>query len=144
MPTPEALQQRQLAREISARQQAESLLEQKSLELYIEAQERQAALQKLQESEERYRLIVELSPDAIMVQMDGKLAFANPAARRMFAENNQRQLIGLTLNDLGLESRSKRAYRNHRNATRWLPLRNCAALFTYGLRRQSRYAGGGA
>ena len=104
MPTPEALQQRRLAREISARQQAESLLEQKSLEIYVERQERQAALQKLQESEERYRLIVELSPDAIMVQMDGKLAFANPAARRMFAENNQRQLIGSTLNDLGLES----------------------------------------
>ena len=104
MQTPEALLQRQLAREISARQQAESLLEQKSLEIYLERQERQAALQKLQESEERYRLIVELSPDAIMVQMDGKLAFANPAARRMFAENNQRQLIGLTLNDLGLES----------------------------------------
>jgi diguanylate cyclase (GGDEF)-like protein/PAS domain S-box-containing protein len=109
MPTPEALLQRRLAREISARQQAESLLEQKSLELYIEAQERQAALQKLQESEERYRMIVELSPDAIMVQMDGQLAFANPAARRMFAENSQRQLIGLTLDDLGLESDMARA-----------------------------------
>lgn len=109
MPTPEELLQRRLAREISARQQAESLLEQKSLELYIEAQERQAALQKLQESEERYRMIVELSPDAIMVQMDGQLAFANPAARRMFAENSQRQIIGLTLDDLGLASDMARA-----------------------------------
>lgn len=44
MATPEELLQRRLAREISARQQAETLLEQKSLELYIEAQERQAAL----------------------------------------------------------------------------------------------------
>ncbi len=109
MPTPEELQQRRLAREISARQQAESLLEQKSLELYIEAQERQATLQKLQESEERYRLIVELSPDAIIVQMDGQLAFANSAARRMFAETSQRQLIGLTMDDLGLESDVARA-----------------------------------
>lgn len=109
MPTPEELLQRRLAREISARQQAESLLEQKSLELYIEAQERQAALLKLQESEERYRMIVELSPDAIMVQMDGQLAFANPAARRMFAENSQRQIIGLTLDDLGLASDMARA-----------------------------------
>ncbi len=41
MPTPEELQQRRLAREISARRQAEALLEQKSLELFIEAQERQ-------------------------------------------------------------------------------------------------------
>lgn len=109
MPTPEALQQRRLAREISARQQAETLLEQKSLALYVEAQERQAALQKLQESEERYRLIVELSPDAIMVQMDGRLAFANSAARRMFAEHSHRPLLGLTMNDLGLESDIARA-----------------------------------
>jgi len=109
MPTPEALYQRRLVREISARQQAETLLEQKSLELYIEAQERQATLQKLQESEERYRLIVELSPDAIMVQMDGRLAFANTAARRMFAEHSHRPLIGLTLNDLGLASDVARA-----------------------------------
>lgn len=109
MEAPDELQQRRLAREISARQQAETLLEQKSLELYIEAQERQAVLQKLQESEERYRLIVELSPDAIMVQMEGRLAFANTAARRMFAEHSQRQLIGLTLNDLGLASDVARA-----------------------------------
>ncbi|NDC08838.1 MAG: phosphodiesterase [Oxalobacteraceae bacterium] len=109
MVAPDELLQRRLAREISARQQAETLLEQKSLELYIEAQQRQAALQKLQESEERYRLIVELSPDAIMLQMDGRLAFANTAARRMFAEHSQRPLIGLTLSDLGLASDVARA-----------------------------------
>ena len=109
MVAPDELLQRRLAREISARQQAETLLEQKSLELYIEAQQRQAVLQKLQESEERYRLIVELSPDAIMVQMDGRLAFANTAARRMFAEHSQRPLIGLTLSDLGLASDVARA-----------------------------------
>jgi diguanylate cyclase (GGDEF)-like protein/PAS domain S-box-containing protein len=109
MIAPDELLQRRLAREISARQQAETLLEQKSLELYIEAQQRQAVLQKLQESEERYRLIVELSPDAIMVQMDGRLAFANTAARRMFAEHSQRPLIGLTLSDLGLASDVARA-----------------------------------
>ncbi|MEY3695819.1 MAG: hypothetical protein RL083_1644, partial [Pseudomonadota bacterium] len=83
MSNTDELHQRRLAREISARQQAETLLEQKSLELYIEAQERQSVLQKLQESEERYRLIVEMSPDAIMVELDGRLAFANSAARRM-------------------------------------------------------------
>jgi diguanylate cyclase (GGDEF)-like protein/PAS domain S-box-containing protein len=109
MIAPDELLQRRLAREISARQQAETLLEQKSLELYIEAQQRQAVLQKLQESEGRYRLIVELSPDAIMVQMDGRLAFANTAARRMFAEHSQRPLIGLTLSDLGLASDVARA-----------------------------------
>ncbi|NCV86085.1 MAG: EAL domain-containing protein [Oxalobacteraceae bacterium] len=109
MSNTDELHQRRLAREISARQQAETLLEQKSLELYIEAQERQSVLQKLQESEERYRLIVEMSPDAIMVELDGRLAFANSAARRMFAEHSQRTLVGLTMNDLGLESDVARA-----------------------------------
>lgn len=100
----EDIEQRRLAREISARQQAERLLEQKSLELYIEAQERQEALQRLRESEERYRLIVEMSPDAIMVQLNGQVAFANSAARRMFAESDHLQLTGLTMADLGLQA----------------------------------------
>lgn len=109
MATPEELLQRRLAREIIARQQAETLLEQKSLELYIEAQERQAALQQLQESEERYRQIVEMSPDAILVELGGSLVFANSTARRMFAENSGRQLLGLSLNDLGLQADVARA-----------------------------------
>lgn len=109
MSNTDELHQRRLAREISARQQAEQLLEQKSLELYLEAEERLAALRKLQESEERYRLIVEMSPDAIMVELDGRLAFANSAARRMFAEHDQRQLTGLTMTDLGLAAEVARA-----------------------------------
>lgn len=109
MASTEDIQQRRLAREISARQQAEQLLEQKSLALYREAEERQIALQKLQESEERYRLIVEMSPDAIMVELDSRLVFANSAARRMFAEHDQRQLTGLTMTDLGLATEVARA-----------------------------------
>ncbi|MCM0044973.1 MAG: bifunctional diguanylate cyclase/phosphodiesterase [Burkholderiaceae bacterium] len=85
MPTPEELQQRRLEREVSARKQAEKLLEEKSLELFIEAQERRAALDQLKESEERYRVIVETSPDAILVIQDDRLAFFNGAARRMLA-----------------------------------------------------------
>jgi diguanylate cyclase (GGDEF)-like protein/PAS domain S-box-containing protein len=102
MPSPDEILQRKLQREISARQQAETLLEQKSLELFIEAQERQETLSRLKESEARYRLIVEMSPDAILVEIDSRIAFANSAATRLFAETGSQRLAGATLSQLGL------------------------------------------
>lgn len=53
MPTPDDILQRRLERESSARKQAEALLEQKSLELFLEAQERQQALDALRESQKQ-------------------------------------------------------------------------------------------
>ncbi|MEO0315294.1 MAG: hypothetical protein RI928_1750 [Pseudomonadota bacterium] len=94
------LHARRLAREISAREQAESLLEQKSLELFRQAEERQRALEALRESEERYRLIVELSPDAILIEIDGKIVFTNPSARLMFRETEDLSLLGRSLTSL--------------------------------------------
>ena len=91
------LNARRLARAISAREQAEHLLEQKSLELYHQAEERQRVLDALRESEERYRLIVELSPDAILIEINGKIVFANPAARLMFRETQELSLLGRSL-----------------------------------------------
>lgn len=91
---------RRLAREISAREQAEALLEQKSLELFHQAQERQRALDALSESEERYRLIVERSPDAILIEINGQIVFANPAARVIFRETLDRPLLGRSLASL--------------------------------------------
>lgn len=93
----EALQARRLAREISAREQAEALLEQKSLELFNQALDRERAVMALRESEERYRLIVELSPDAIVIEVDGKIIFSNSAARILFAESNSLSLLGNSL-----------------------------------------------
>ena len=79
---------RQLEREKRAREESERLLEQKSRELYIQAKAREHALKALAQSEERYRLIVELSPDAIIIESDGKIVFVNDAARRLFKEND--------------------------------------------------------
>ena len=53
MSTPDEVYQRRLERETSARKQAEALLEQKSLELFLEAQERQQALDALRESQQQ-------------------------------------------------------------------------------------------
>ena len=91
---------RRLAREISAREQAETLLEQKSLELFHQAEERQRVLDALRESEERYRLIVETSPDAILIEIDGKIAFTNPSARLMFRETQDLSLLDRSLASL--------------------------------------------
>lgn len=91
---------RRLAREISAREQAETLLEQKSLELFHQAQERQRALDALRESEERYRLIVEMSPDAILIEIDGNIVLTNPSARLLFRETEDLSLLGRSLASL--------------------------------------------
>ncbi len=42
------------------------------------------AVRDLAESEERYRSLVELTPDAILVHSQGTILFANPAAERVF------------------------------------------------------------
>ena len=83
-PSERRLLERRLARADSARRQAEHLLEEKSLALYEEAQRREQAVLALRDSEERYRLLVQLSPDAILVESEGEIVYANPAACAMF------------------------------------------------------------
>ncbi|MFZ5821884.1 MAG: GAF domain-containing protein [Chloroflexota bacterium] len=55
---------------------------------------RMVALRALQESEERYRLLVEASPEAIFVHLDGRIVFANPAAIQMLGAAGADQVIG--------------------------------------------------
>ena len=100
MSLPDGLNARRLAREISAREQAETLLEQKSLELFRQAEERQRVLDALRESEERYRLIVELSPDAILIELNEEIVFTNPSARLMFRETQHLSLLGRSMTSL--------------------------------------------
>lgn len=55
---------------------------------------RQRAEAALRESEARYKLLVEHSPDAILVHADGVLVFANPVAVQMLGADNSQSLIG--------------------------------------------------
>ncbi|MGB7623609.1 MAG: PAS domain S-box protein [Terriglobia bacterium] len=48
----------------------------------------------LRESEERYRRLVEFSPEAIVVHCEGKFVFINSAAMRLFGANRTMDLIG--------------------------------------------------
>ena len=56
--------------------------------------ERQRADRTLAESEERYRLLIERSPDAYLVHCDGEIVFANAASLKLFGATRLDQLLG--------------------------------------------------
>ena len=56
--------------------------------------ERHRAAAALRESEERYRSLVELSPDAIVIYREGKFTYLNPAALRLWGAADANDLIG--------------------------------------------------
>jgi len=54
----------------------------------------------LRESEMRYRQLVELSPDGILVHRNGRIEFANAAACRMLGAHTAKDLVGRPVVDL--------------------------------------------
>jgi diguanylate cyclase (GGDEF)-like protein/PAS domain S-box-containing protein len=85
---------RSLLRERAARKEAEALLEQKSLELFENNQHLRRLNAHLEESEQRYRSLVELAPDAIWIHSGGRITFCNPAALRLFGARSAEELMG--------------------------------------------------
>ncbi len=51
----------------------------------------------LRDSEVRYRRLVDMSPDAILVHRDGRFVFANPAAARLLHADRPEDLVGLPI-----------------------------------------------
>ena len=68
-----------------------------STELLRLLQREQAALRA---SEEQYRDLVELSPDAILVHRDGRYVYTNPAAVRLFGAAGPDDVVGRAVLDL--------------------------------------------
>lgn len=68
--------------------------------IMIDITEQKRAEQTLRESEERYRQLVELSPDAIGAFRDGKIVFVNSAAVRMAGVESAGDLIDKPIKDL--------------------------------------------
>lgn len=62
--------------------------------------ERKRAQDNLRESEERYRDLVELSPEAIYIQQDGKIAFINSAGVSLLGASSPAQLVGRPVADI--------------------------------------------
>jgi len=55
---------------------------------------RKRAEQASQDAEERYRSLIELAPDGVMVSSDGVIEYANPAAARIL-KGSARELVGM-------------------------------------------------
>ena len=72
----------------------------------IEARKR--AEQSIREAEERYRSLIELQPDGVIVHSGGMIEYANQAAARIFRAGAPRQLIGLRLEDFVQEDERER------------------------------------
>jgi PAS domain S-box/PAS domain S-box/PAS domain S-box/PAS domain S-box len=62
--------------------------------------ERKVAEVYLQESEERYRRLVEFSPDAVMVHSCGKIVYVNPAAIRLLGAHDASELLSKSVFDI--------------------------------------------
>lgn len=61
--------------------------------------ERKRAEKRLRESEEQYRRMVNLSPDAVTIHQAGRWVFANAAAARILGVKEPSQLVGRSLLD---------------------------------------------
>jgi diguanylate cyclase (GGDEF)-like protein/PAS domain S-box-containing protein len=62
--------------------------------------ERKLAEAKVRDSEERYRTLIEWSPEAMVVHCAGQVVFANPAAVSLFGAERERDLLGKPTLDL--------------------------------------------
>src|SRR5437899_3884912 len=61
--------------------------------------QRKHAEEALLTSEERYRSLVELSPDALFVQSDEKIVFINSAGVKLFGASTPMELIGRSVSE---------------------------------------------
>jgi PAS domain S-box-containing protein len=63
-------------------------------------EKQRAAEEALRESEDRFRRLVEISPEAIFVGCRGQVVFINPAGVKLFGAQDESQVVGKTVADL--------------------------------------------
>jgi len=68
--------------------------------IYRDISTRKQAETHLRQSEERYRRLVDLSPDAILIQIGGRIAFANSACVQLLRASSPDDLIGKNVLDI--------------------------------------------
>ncbi|MBW1723081.1 MAG: PAS domain S-box protein [Deltaproteobacteria bacterium] len=91
---------RSFARMRDAVREKISDLAEKNSELVQEISERKHTEEALRESEERYRALIEASPNFILVIQEGRIAFNNPAAARMLGFSGSGEFMGLAAGDI--------------------------------------------
>jgi PAS domain S-box-containing protein len=62
--------------------------------------DRQRSEQLLRENEEKFRALVELSPDCVAVHADGKIVYINPSGVRLLGAGSADELLGRSVIDL--------------------------------------------
>ena len=62
--------------------------------------ERKRTEDELRESEERYRRLVEVSPDAVAVHANGRIVYVNPAVVKLLRAHDESELIGKPVLDI--------------------------------------------
>ena len=72
----------------------ESAVESRTRELNAELAYRKLADQQLRAAEERYRTLVHLNPDAVVVNFNGKIVYANDATARLLGAHKPEDLLG--------------------------------------------------
>jgi PAS domain S-box-containing protein len=74
-------------------------------------QQRRKAEEALLSSEERYRSLVELSPDALFVEIEDRIVFINSAGVRLLGAASPEQLVGRTVKEILHPDHWKTAHR---------------------------------
>jgi PAS domain S-box-containing protein len=72
----------------------------RALEEKAQRAQKRAAEVALRESEDRFRRLVEISPEAIFVGCRGEVVFINPAGMKLFGAQEESELVGKTVADL--------------------------------------------
>jgi two-component system cell cycle sensor histidine kinase/response regulator CckA len=68
--------------------------------IYRDITNQKRAEKELRASEDRYRRLIELSPDGIWIQHEGKIVFVNSACMKLLGASRPEQLIGKNVLDL--------------------------------------------
>src|SRR6185369_6602112 len=82
--------------DIEDQKRAAELLRQKQDSLEVLAAER---LRAVRETDDRYRSLVEMSGDAIIVRQDDRFVYVNPAAVRLYGFERAEDLLGRLMGD---------------------------------------------